>query len=200
MQNNKAIKTAFLISLMGHCFFLGMPGINIISHQDKQPEDVVVRIEIEKPALLPEIDVMGEEKKLEEIAREEKLLEPKLEEQIEEVIIEKPEASKEIGEVINPKDEAMLRYQDMVKRKIQESRRYPPWAKKQGFEGSSYLTFTLLSSGMIQDIKIVNSSGFDILDKEAIATIKRAAPFMPIPEKFNRFNLKMEVALVFQLE
>ncbi|HDZ76980.1 MAG TPA: energy transducer TonB [Candidatus Omnitrophica bacterium] len=200
MQNNKAIKTAFLISLMGHCLFLGMPGINTILYQNKQPEDVVIRVEIEKYPLLPDINMMGEKKKLKEIAKEEKSPEPKLKEDFNEAMIEKSDLSKEIIEVINPQDEAILRYQDMVKRKIQESRRYPPWAKKQEFEGISYLAFTLLSSGIIKDIRINRSSGFHILDKEAISTVKRASPFKPIPEKFNHSSLTIEVALVFQLE
>lgn len=200
MQSNKAIKTAFLVSLMGHCLFLGTPGINMISRRHKEPENVVVRIEIEKPPLLPDIDVMGEEKKLKEIVKEEKFPEPKPEERTKEVMLEKPEPPKEIIEVKNPQEEAVLRYQDMVKHKIESCRKYPNWAKKQGYEGISYLTFTLLSSGMIQDIKTINSSGFDILDKEAISTVKRASPFKPIPEKFNCSNLTMEVALVFKLE
>jgi len=200
MQNNRAIKAAFLISLMGHCLFLGMPGINMVSHQDKLPEDVVVRIEIEKPPLLPDIDVMGEEKKLEEIVKEEELPEPEPEEQIEEVIIEKPEPPQEIVEVINPQEEAILRYQDMVKQRIEETRRYPSWAKRQGIEGVSHLIFTLLSNGAVQDIKLIKSSGFDILDKEAFSTVQRASPFKPIPMKFNCSTLTMEVALVFQLK
>jgi len=134
----------------------------MVSPQDKQPEDVIVRIEIEKPSLLPKIDVMGEEKKLKEIVKKEKPPEPESEKQIEEVVIEKPEPPKEIVEVINPESEAVLRYQDMVKQKIESCRKYPNWAKKQSFEGVSCLTFILLSSGMIQDIKIINSSGFDI--------------------------------------
>jgi len=159
MQSNRAIKTAFLISLVGHCLFLGMPGINMVLPQDKQPEDVIVRIEIEKPPLLPEIDVMGEEKKLKEIAEEEKPPEPEPEEQIEEAVIENPEPPKEIVEAMNPQDEAMLRYQDMVKQRIEFCRRYPNWAKRQGIEGVSYLMFTLLSNGTVQDIRIVRSSG-----------------------------------------
>ncbi|MCD4779505.1 MAG: energy transducer TonB [Candidatus Omnitrophica bacterium] len=46
----------------------------------------------------------------------------------------------------------------------------------------------------------MHSSGFKILDKEAISTVKRAAPFRPIPRKFNRSSLTIEVTLVFQLK
>jgi protein TonB len=176
-----------------------MPGINIALHQDKQPADVVVRIEIEKPPLLPDIDVMGEEKKLKETVKEEKPPEPEPEEEIEEVIAERPEPPKEIVEVIDPQDDAILRYQDMVKRKIQVSRRYPPWAKKQGFEGIVHITFVVLSNGEVKDITVRHSSGFKILDREAIATIKRASPFPLIPKNIHRLSLQMDVSIVFKL-
>ncbi|MBN2121249.1 MAG: energy transducer TonB [Candidatus Omnitrophica bacterium] len=199
MQSNRAIRTAFLISLMGHCLFLGMPGVNTALHQDKQPEDVIVRVEIEKPPLLPKIDVMGEEKKLKEAVKEEELPEPEPEEQIEEAIIEKPEPLKEIVEVINPESQAMLRYQDMVKQRIEQVRKYPYWAKRQGIEGIVDISFTVLSNGLSQDIKIIHSSGLSIIDEEAVATIKRANPFPPIPKEISNSFVQMEISIVFRL-
>lgn len=238
MQKNRAIKIALLISFIGHLLLLGMPGINILSPRDKQPEDTpedtVVRLEIERPQLLPKIAAMGEEKKLkriEEIVKEEKPPTPEAEE-VAEVTADRPEPpreiaeevdareeaiprrremekrkiqepkkySQEIVEAVDPQDEAILRYRDMVKRKIQESRRYPLWAKKQGYEGVSYLAFTVLPGGTARDIRVVRSSGFEILDKEAVSTVKRASPFKPIPEKLDRPSLAMELALVFRIE
>ncbi len=217
ISDQNLIKITFIFSLLVHCLFLSMPGFNSNKPQPKNPEEISVQIEIEKPLLLPKIEVMGEEKKLKEIEKQEKLVEPnpesepqpkeekiveELEQQSEEVVVEeaKPEPPKEIVKVINPQEEAMLRYQDMIKQKIESHRKYPNWAKKQGFEGSVYLTFIVLSNGVAKNIKIIHSSGFDILDKEAISTVKRASPFKPIPEKFNCFSLRMGVALVFQLK
>ena len=74
------------------------------------------------------------------------------------------------------------------------------WAKKQGFEGTVHLKFTILSTGFTKDIKIIKSSGFNILDKEAISTIKRAQPFPPIPEEMKVSSLTMEVSVVFTLQ
>lgn len=204
MLSDKAIKTAFIISLAGHCLLLGVPGFNLPVLQDKKPEEITVRVEIEKPPLLPKIDVMGEEKKLKEVVekQEEPKAKPEQELKPEEIVMDEPskEPLKEKIEIINPTQEAMLRYQDMVKQRIEEVRRYPAWAKRQGIEGVSYLIFTLLSNGMVQDIRIIRSSGFDILDEEAISTVKRASPFKPIPKKFNHSSLTMEVAIVFQLK
>ena len=208
ISDENLIKITFLFSLLAHSLFLGMPGFNFGKPQPKDPEKISVRIKIEKPPLLPKIDVMGKEKKLKEIEKQEKLIEPNLEpepqpeEQIEKEIVEQPqpEPPQEIVEVINPQKEAMLRYQDMVKQKIESCRRYPPWAKKQGIEGTVHLKFTILSTGAARDIKVIKSSSFNILNEEAISTIKRAQPFPPIPEEIKVSSLSMEVSIVFTLQ
>ena len=227
MQEDRVIKITFIISLTAHCLFLGAPGFNSNRRQPENSEKISVQIEIEKPPLLPKIDVMGEEKKLppeadppsveKKIVKEEKFLEPKSQpeeekivrelevqpkEQIEKEIVEQPqpEPPQEIVEVINPQKEAMLRYQDMVKQKIESCRRYPNWAKKQGIEGIVYLAFVVLPTGVIKDIKIVQSSGFGILDKEAVSTVKRANPFPPIPGEMKVSSLSMEVSILFTLQ
>ena len=225
MQEDRVIKIAFIISLTAHCLFLEIPGFNLTKPQLGKDKEINVRVEIEKPPLLPKIDVMGEEKKLspqanppsveKEIVKKEKtpelklqpeeeriIEEPQPKEQIEKEIIKQPqpESSEEVIEVINPQEEAMLRYQDMVKQKIESCRRYPSWAKKQGFEGVAYLKFTILSTGFVKDIKIIKSSGFDILDREAISTVKRSQPFPPIPEEMEVSFLTMKVFIVFTLQ
>ena len=225
VSGKRIIKIAFFCSLLIHCLFLGMPGFILSKPQPKKTKEIKVQIEIEKlPPLLPKIDIMGEEKKLKKITKKEPPkpepeLEPKpepepqpeeekivkeseLKKQIEKTLVEKtkPEPLQEAVKVINPQDEAMLRYQDMIKQRIESCRRYPNWAKKQGFEGAVHLTFTVLSNGNTRDIKIARSSGFDILDDEAVSTVKKAAPFPPIPQDLNRSFLKIEVAVVFKLK
>lgn len=88
----------------------------------------------------------------------------------------------------------------MVKQRIEEVRRYPPWAKRQGIEGTVYISFVVLSNGASRDIKIICSSDSKILDKEAVATIERASPFPPIPEELNRSFVSMEVAIIFKMK
>jgi len=227
-SDEKIIKITFFFSLLAHCIVLGVPGFNFNKSYPEKPKQIPVQIEIEKPPLLPKIDVMGEEKKLspqvnppsaeEEIVKEklpepepesqpeeEKIaeeLEPQPKEQIEKEIVKQPqpEPPQEFVEVINPQEKTMLRYEDMIKQKIESHRKYPNWAKKQGFEGTAHLKFTVLSTGFAKDIKIIKSSGFNILDKEAVSTIKRAQPFPPIPEEMKVSSLTMEVSVVFTLQ
>jgi len=110
------------------------------------------------------------------------------------------EVSYEDEKNINLKEELMLNYQKAVKEKIEDCRKYPYWARKQGFEGTVHLKFTILSTGAVKDIKIIKSSGFNILDKEAISTIKRASPFPPIPSELKTSSLSMEISIVFKLQ
>ncbi|KPK39114.1 MAG: hypothetical protein AMJ78_09005 [Omnitrophica WOR_2 bacterium SM23_29] len=90
-----------------------MPGVNPGLFQTEKPEEITVRIEIEKPPLLPKIDVMGEEKKIKEIEEKQKEPEPelKLKPQPEEIVMEElpKELIEEKVEVIDPAKEAMLR-------------------------------------------------------------------------------------------
>jgi len=204
MLNDRVIRTAFVLSFVGHCLFLGMPWINIRPLQVKKLEDITVRIEIEKPPLLPKIDVMGDEKKIKEIEEDSEKTEPKPEQELkpEEIIIqERPlEEIKEKVEVIDPAQEAMLRYQYMVKQRIEQARRYPSWAERQGIEGAVYINFIVLSSGFGRGVNITRSSGSKILDEEAVATIQRANPFPPIPHELNQDSVSMEVVIVFKIK
>ncbi|OQX84694.1 MAG: hypothetical protein B6D55_08610 [Candidatus Omnitrophica bacterium 4484_70.2] len=74
------------------------------------------------------------------------------------------------------------------------------WGKKQGFEGGVHLKFTILSTGFAKDIKIIKSSGFNILDKEAVSTIKRFQLFPAISEEMKVSSLTMEGSVLFTLQ
>jgi len=207
MFKDKTMRVTFLLSLAGHLLFLGMPFKFRPDSQDaeKKHKDLeIVYINIEKPPLLPKIDIMGEKKKLKEIVEkpEPPEPEPQPEPRAEEVVVEQPlkEAVEEKIEVIDPSTEAMLRYQDIVKQRIEEARRYPTLAKRRAIEGSVHLNFVVLSNGLSKDIKIVSSSGFSVLDKEAVSTIQRANPFPPIPSQINQDLVAMELSIAFVLD
>jgi protein TonB len=104
------------------------------------------------------------------------------------------------GEIAQITDEAMQQYQEMIKKKIESCKRYPRWAKKQGFQGVTHIMFTLFANGMIEDLKILHSSTYQTLDKEALSTVKRAMPFQPHPSGTHTSSIKMEIALVFELQ
>ena len=197
MLKDRVIGTTFIISLIGHGLFLGMPTFNLNTPKLERPKELTLQIEIEKPSRLPKVEKMGEEKKIKEVIER-----PEPEREVKEVTLQEisPQPVMEKIEVLNSADEAMLRYQDMVKQRIEEVKRYPGWAKKQGIEGIAHLEFVILANGRGQEIKLIRSSGSKILDQEAIATIQRASPFPPLPKEIASSSIQMEVSLVFTLK
>lgn len=210
MLSSNKIRTTFIISLLVHCLLLCVLGFNLPPLELDKAENTVIRIEIEKPALLPRTDIVGKEKKLKEVTKEQKQPnrrseskpETKDEAKSEEIVVEElsKESTEEKIEVPNPARETILSYREIVKQRIEEARRYPSWAKKRGIEGVTCLSFTVLSNGLSQDIKIIRLSGSKILDEEAISTIKRANPFPPIPKELRLDSIQMEISIVFALQ
>ncbi|MGH7253721.1 MAG: energy transducer TonB family protein, partial [Nitrospiraceae bacterium] len=50
-----------------------------------------------------------------------------------------------------------------------------------GIEGTAEVQFRVVADGRIEDVTIVKSSGFPILDHASVETIRRAAPLPAIP-------------------
>ena len=66
---------------------------------------------------------------------------------------------------------------------IQKNITYPRVARQMGWQGKVTVSFLILNDGRISNIKVKQSSGKDILDNNAVETIKRASPFPPPPVK-----------------
>jgi len=66
---------------------------------------------------------------------------------------------------------------------IQKNITYPRVARQMGWQGKVTVSFLILNDGRISNIKIKQSSGKDVLDNNAVETVKRASPFPPPPVK-----------------
>lgn len=209
LLSDKVMTAALLLSISLHALSLGiLSGFSSNLFREKKSEIFeVAYLEIKKPPLLPEINIMGEEKKI----PQESNLKSELGAENSNLVVESvPEVKERIEdltdrvfsevEVLNPTEEAMLRYQDIVKQKIEAVRRYPFWAKKQGIEGRAHISFIITSNGNCRKIELVKSSRSSILDEEAIATIKRANPFPPLPQEINSSYVTIDVDIVFSLK
>ncbi len=92
---------------------------------------------------------------------------------------------------------------------LNKHKRYPRRAEYRGYEGTVLVTFVVSRHGEILDYKIKHSSGNILLDKEALATIRRtrSLPMFPdelveawdtITEGFGRISIV--VPIKFQLQ
>lgn len=72
---------------------------------------------------------------------------------------------------------------------------YPRRAQREGWSGRVRVSFVIQEDGSVSDIRVVGSSGYDILDQGAVEAIRKSAPF---PRPPVRAELRMPI--VYQLE
>ncbi len=169
---------SFVLSCALHSYLIGSDSFRTKDVEVKKP--IEVELMTEKPEYLPEKYRLAQEKKIEEPVKEEQPAQETIESQ----------------DVIK---ESILRYQDSVKQKIQQEKRYPRWALRLGRKGAARISFKLLSSGEIKDVQLLDSSGIDKLDTEAMDAVKRASPFLPFPSNFGKSELQFELDIVFRI-
>jgi protein TonB len=83
--------------------------------------------------------------------------------------------------------------------KINRSKYYPFGSRRRGEEGKVVVRFVVQKNGDLTDLTIVESSGSRRLDAAALKTLRRVAPFRPIPEALNRDHWPISVPIAFSL-
>ncbi|MEW6409180.1 MAG: energy transducer TonB [Nitrospirota bacterium] len=81
----------------------------------------------------------------------------------------------------NEKTKYLKEHFSYIRNMIQKNLSYPRIAREMGWIGKVTVSFIVCENGHVKDIKIVESSGVAILDKNAINTIKRVSPFPKPP-------------------
>ncbi len=90
---------------------------------------------------------------------------------------------------------AVSNYPGKIISKLRRALRFPKGTRK---SGEVRVQFKVAQNGRASSIRIVRSSGDKRLDAAAIATVKRAAPFPPIPQKAGRRSWTFTVPLAFR--
>jgi len=80
---------------------------------------------------------------------------------------------------LDSREEHFVQYLSRLKQRVQGAWEYPEEAMKEGISGELQIIFTLNSAGSLTYMRLVQSSGFPILDEEAIRAVKASAPFDP---------------------
>ncbi len=75
---------------------------------------------------------------------------------------------------------------------------YPPEAREQGLYGDVRLQVRLKPNGIVEETKILSSSGSSILDRAALNSIRLASPFEPFPEAMAEKYDVIEVIRTWQ--
>ena len=75
---------------------------------------------------------------------------------------------------------------------------YPPEARKKGYEGKVILRVQILPEGRVGDIEVKHSSGYEILDRSALAAVKQWS-FVPAMEGEKPISFWAELPVRFEL-
>ena len=101
-----------------------------------------------------------------------------------EIISKQKEGENEINKVdLNKNDDFF--YYKIIKDKIIKKIVYPEIAKRRSIEGNVKIGFIVLRNGEVEEIKVIESSKCEVLDKNSIKIIKSASPFPKFPETLN---------------
>jgi TonB family protein len=98
---------------------------------------------------------------------------------------------------LDSRDPEFLPYLGRLKRRIQNEWVYPEEAWSRGVGGELLLIFTLNKNGSMTFLRLVNSSGFPMLDQEALRAVKQAAPFDPFPPEMGEEPVNFAASFVY---
>ncbi len=98
---------------------------------------------------------------------------------------------------LNAPEIQYISYFASIKRKIELVWQYPYDAAVHGIQGDLQIDFVIGRSGKVEGIELVRSSGHKILDEEAVRSIRKAAPFDPIPAEYKIPNLVIRGRFIY---
>lgn len=96
-------------------------------------------------------------------------------------------------------ENAKNRYGSALTREISKHKKYPKIAQMRGWQGEVLLTLHLDGNGRVTSSEVANSSGFESLDNEALAMVKKSS-FPPPPEVLKGRAFEITVPVTFKLE
>ncbi len=86
-----------------------------------------------------------------------------------------------------------------VQRKIEQLWHYPPEAVEAQEEGNAVIRFTVEANGGLASSQVLTTSGSAVLDEGALAVVKAAAPYAPLPAEYNLARLHITATFSYRL-
>lgn len=84
-----------------------------------------------------------------------------------------------------------------IKRQIELAWNYPNEAQRKGITGQLTLRFQISRDGNLMNVRLINGSGYNVLDEAALQAVKSAAPYYPFPVTIDRENLPILANFIY---
>lgn len=81
---------------------------------------------------------------------------------------------------------------------VSDNFKYPAEAKKFRTEGMAVVQFTIKTDGKLTDVKIIRSSGSDLLDDELVATIRKSPIWEPATKDGKPVDFPTTMPMIFE--
>ncbi|UTW48257.1 energy transducer TonB [Bacterioplanoides sp. SCSIO 12839] len=93
--------------------------------------------------------------------------------------------------------QAEMSWQNRLQAHLERRKRYPRAARMRQQQGVPWVQFTMDRQGKVLEAKLYRASGYNALDREVVALVKRAEPLPPPPEAVPGDPLTMAVPVEF---
>jgi protein TonB len=111
-----------------------------------------------------------------------------------------PEAKPGDNSVTLDTDEfKFISYNRWLKIQVERVLKYPELAAVSGIQGTLFIKFDIMKDGSLGGLELLKSSGYKILDDEALRAIRDSAPFPPLPEQWHMDHYPIRAAVLFYL-
>lgn len=91
-------------------------------------------------------------------------------------------------------------YGSLLARAFARHKQYPRLAQMRGWQGTARVRLEIAADGSVVSTAISESSGHDILDRQALEMVKKATPLPQPPEQLRNQAFTVIVPVVFRLE
>lgn len=95
---------------------------------------------------------------------------------------------------------ATAEYAALLKSWLQGHMHYPHEARLKGQQGTVVVTVVMTRDGRIESKELERSSGFRVLDQEALEMVRRAAPLPPLPPEMTELKLAIRIPVRFNIK
>lgn len=79
-------------------------------------------------------------------------------------------------------------------------KRYPRMALDNGWTGDVVVRIDVAASGAVRSVQVKTSSGYSVLDEQALEMFRRAAPAVQVPPALHGKDFSVEVRAIYNLQ
>jgi len=96
--------------------------------------------------------------------------------------------------------DALATYRANVNAAATRFKRYPRSAIDNNWEGEVVVLMSIGADGRIASLRVRTSSGYEVLDRQALDMFRNAKPFVPLPRELRGQEFEVELRAIYSLK